>query len=567
MMTCAHVAAAALDIPFDSPEIPTGSLILDFPLADGQPSAKANIIKWFPSKENPISGEIKDIALLELVPLSPQSPLQGKLSAVPVVLLEPQIVSQRRVRMLGFPEGADDGKYANGSLQGPTGDGWIEIQHELTGGLVAEGFSGTAVWDNAEKAVTGMIVSKMNLGREITAHMIPVKSLLKVYPQLTEQCRPPNPYQDLNPFREKNAPFFFGRERVTRELVGIVQKQPVVAVIGASGSGKSSLILAGLIPALKVSGDWLVREFRPGGAPLYNLALALISLLYDDHLQQIKNAKVLKDDFRLANLGPADIIAKAAQMHPGRRFLLYGDQFEELFTLNDDKSLQHRFMDMLADLSAQRALPFTFLFTMRADFMSRAVGYGPFARVLDSYKATILSAMNEEELTAVIENPAALQRVSLAPGLTRLMLRDVGNEPGNLPLLEFALTLLWEKQVSRVISVAAYEAIGGVKLALARHADTIYDGFNDKERLLLRQVFIQLVRPGEGTEDTRQLALRSLFNGEKWDFIKGLADARLVVTGWDEESRQDTVEVVHEALITSWMPLREWLEDDRSFRV
>jgi WD40 repeat protein len=155
--------------------------------------------------------------------------------------------------------------------------------------------------------------------------------------------------------------------------------------------------------------------------------------------------------------------------------------------------------------------------------------------------------------------------VKLEEGLAERILQDLGQEPGALPLLEFALTQLWERQQYRQLTHTAYEAIGGVTQALARHADATLARFqNERERL--RRVFVQLVRPGEGTEDTRQVATREQVGADNWSLVTELADERLVVTGRDAQG-QETVEVVHEALLRHWQPLRQWIELDRQFRV
>ncbi|MCI5118560.1 MAG: GHKL domain-containing protein, partial [Candidatus Electrothrix sp. LOE1_4_5] len=145
--------------------------------------------------------------------------------------------------------------------------------------------------------------------------------------------------------------------------------------------------------------------------------------------------------------------------------------------------------------------------------------------------------------------------------------RDVGQEPGSLPLLEFCLTQLWERQEFRRISHAAYTAIGGVQQALANHADAVYAEFTKQEREQLRHIFLKLVRPGQGTEDTRQVASVGQIAEEYRGLITRLADKRLLVTGRDEERGEETVEVVHEALIRRWQTLRQWVDEEREFLV
>ncbi|RWX49483.1 hypothetical protein VU00_12481, partial [Candidatus Electrothrix marina] len=159
--------------------------------------------------------------------------------------------------------------------------------------------------------------------------------------------------------------------------------------------------------------------------------------------------------------------------------------------------------------------------------------------------------------------PATMLGVRFEAGLVDLIIRDVGKEPGSLPLLEFCLTQLWERQECRRISHDAYKAIGGVQQALAKHADAVYTEFTESEREQLRHIFLKLVRPGQGTEDTRQVATVGQIQAEYRELITRLADKRLIVTGRDEERGEETVEVVHEALIRRWRTLRQWVEEER----
>ncbi|MBD2770708.1 tetratricopeptide repeat protein, partial [Iningainema sp. BLCCT55] len=176
--------------------------------------------------------------------------------------------------------------------------------------------------------------------------------------------------------------------------------------------------------------------------------------------------------------------------------------------------------------------------------------------------------MNREELLQAIEQPAQKIEVQLEPQLSQRILDDVGNEPGNLPLLEFAMTRLWSLQQNRTLTHQAYQEIGGVKKALANHAEQVYQKLSETEKKAAQRIFVQLVRPGEGTEDTRRIAARKEVGDENWKLVSDLAGytARLVVTGHDEKSGEDTVEVVHEALIREWLTLREWMKKDRLFR-
>jgi uncharacterized protein YjbI with pentapeptide repeats len=381
---------------------------------------------------------------------------------------------------------------------------------------------------------------------------------------------PPNPYQGLAAFQEADAAFLFGRDRflwgdgdTEIGLVKAVQTQPLVGVIGSSGSGKSSVVFAGLLPVLRQQG-WLIELMRPEQYPFYGLASALVSWLEpklgrtEQVVKAKELAKVIEQD------GFSEIISEICKDHSDQPLLLVIDQFEELYTLCRDEAEQHRFIDGLLDAIAAGQL--SVVFTLRADFYGYALSYRPFRDALQRYPSQLISSMNREELQAAIEQPAEKMGVKLEAGLANRILDAVGNEPGNLPLLEFALTQLWEKQLHQTLSHQAYEAIGEVKQALANHAEEIYSRLNKEEKEQAQQIFVQLVQPSEDTEDTRRLVTRVEIGDARWNLItrpKGLADCRLVVTGRNEQTGEETVEVVHEALIREWQRLRQWIDSDR----
>jgi hypothetical protein len=174
--------------------------------------------------------------------------------------------------------------------------------------------------------------------------------------------------------------------------------------------------------------------------------------------------------------------------------------------------------------------------------------------------------MNRQELQDAIEKPAHLLGVRIEEGLSERLLEAVGEEPGNLPLLEFALTQLWSRRRYRMLTHAAYEEIGGVKQALAVHAEEAFRKLDPQEEQRVRRIFTQLVQPSQATEDTRRIATESELGRENWGLVTRLADERLVVTGRDEASEEETAEIVHEALIREWERLRQWTNEDREFR-
>ncbi|MEG5014507.1 MULTISPECIES: WD40 repeat domain-containing protein [unclassified Microcoleus] len=379
----------------------------------------------------------------------------------------------------------------------------------------------------------------------------------------------PCPYRGLFHFGPDDAEFFFGREVFVTELLQATQNRNFIPVLGASGSGKSSVVLAGLVPQLQQKGHWKFTHFRPGNDPFHALALALVPLYTQelDATDRIAQARKLADYFRGGTLPLADVFAQIQQNHPNDRVLLIADQFEELYTLCSDDTVRRSFLDiLLASFPATNSQlsSAVLVATMRADFLGNALSYRPFADLLQNADIK-LGAMNREELSQVIEKPADKLEVKFADGLVKRILDSVENEPGNLPLLEFALTELWKRRKGKELSHTAYEEIGEVQGALTTYANTQYQLLNPSEQKQVQRIFVQLVRPGEGVEDTRRMALKAELGEQSWLLVKQLADARLVVTSQNSASIE-TVEVVHEALIKNWSTLRQWMSADRDFR-
>ena len=379
---------------------------------------------------------------------------------------------------------------------------------------------------------------------------------------------PPCPYKGLAAFLEEDKPYFFGRQKFTEELVKDVKEQPLLALVGNSGSGKSSVVFAGLVPQLKEEG-WLIASFRPQGKPFSGLASALAE--HSKSLNKAKRFVEYEQGFKSGELRLPEVVSQIIEDHE-KHFLVIIDQFEELFTLGLTKEQQHSFLEQIIQAVKAGLGQFRLLLTMRSDFVSYALGHAEFGQALNQAMST-LTAMTRKELCEVIEEPAKKQGVILQPGLTTAILDDVlttkdeKDVAGRLPLLEFALTLLWEKQEQLILTHDAYKAIGKVEGALARHAEEVYDNCSLEEKKRLRHVFTQLVRPGEGTEDTRQVGTKGHIGEQNWDLVNDLASKRLVTTDQVEGKEEETVEVIHEALIRSWQRLKEWVDADRDFRI
>jgi energy-coupling factor transporter ATP-binding protein EcfA2 len=380
------------------------------------------------------------------------------------------------------------------------------------------------------------------------------------------------PYRGLEPFQAEHAEFFFGREAMVDALVAKVAETRFVAVVGPSGSGKSSLVRAGLVPALQDgalpgSHQWGLEIFRPGADPLRSLAGAFVGRLYPglDRIERMVKARELANYMQRGDLPLDDILKEVREDLPPRaRLLLIADQFEETFTACGDEELRRSFVETL--LAAAAGSWLSVLLTLRADFFGHVLKEPGLDRFVDAGQFNVLT-MTRQELRTAIEGPADAVGCRFEPGLVERILDDVAAAPGRLPLLQFALTLLWQRGAARgVLTHAAYEAIGEVPGAIAQHADGVLGELSSADQERVREILTRLVRlarPEEGAEDTRLRVERSELDEEIQPLVDRLANARLIVTGREPVTGEPTVELAHEALIRHWQRLRDWLDDDR----
>ena len=376
------------------------------------------------------------------------------------------------------------------------------------------------------------------------------------------------PYRGLRPFREEDAAFFCGREAFTGRLVEAVERKTLVAVVGASGIGKSSVVRAGLIPHLrraKAGRVWEIATMVPTDRPLHSLAAALVPALEPEMTRVDRLAEVNKLAEHLARgvVSLRDVVTDVLRSQPGTdRLLLFVDQWEELYTLTTDEAVRRRFLAEILDASANG--PVTVVLTLRGDFFGQALSDRALADRLQDAQVN-LGPMTRQELERSIVEPAEKAGLQFEPGLVDRLLGDVGHEPGSLPLLEFVLASLWEQRQGITLHHKAYEAMGGIEGAIASRADAEFDKLDAAQKEAARRMLVQMVRPGEETEDTRQRAVLPVGNLAAMTVIRRLADARLVVTAHDAASGLETAEVTHEALIRHWTLLRSWVDQDREF--
>jgi len=356
---------------------------------------------------------------------------------------------------------------------------------------------------------------------------------------------PSCPYPGLAYFGPLDSARFFGRDEAIGALERAVAKRTFTALVGASGSGKSSVVLAGLAPRLDAQGGWRSSYFRVGTEPDKNpfaaLARALVPLLGEgDVVDRMTRAQKLASSLESGELALANVIAQCRIANPGKRVLLIADQFEEVFTLVSDEALRNRFIDALIDAfpdPAPGAAPDVCLvLTLRADFYNAALRHRPLADKLQD-RVENLGPMTRDELREAIVRPASAVHAEFEPGLVDAILDDVEKRPGSLPLLQFALREMWGCLEKPLMTRSAYEAIGGVEGALARRAQAIFDsatrrGDDAASVALFRRLFTRLVTLGEGAEDTRRIVGRDELGPDAWALAQKLADEdnRLVVT-------------------------------------
>jgi WD40 repeat protein/DNA-binding SARP family transcriptional activator len=336
------------------------------------------------------------------------------------------------------------------------------------------------------------------------------------------------PFKGLAAFEIADAGYFFGRERLVAELVARLVGAPLVGVVGPSGSGKSSLVRAGLLPALAAgilpgSDAWPQVLLRPGEHPLRALHDAQAELLAREH------------------------------------GLLVVDQFEEVFTACRDEDERHAFIDALARAGDEREAGGVVVPVIRADFYGRCAAYPALARLLGA-NHVLVGPMRRDELRRAIELPARRAGLLVDPELVDALVADVGDEPGGLPLLSTSLLELWQGRDGRRLRLAAYEQAGGVRGAVARLAERTYARFGDGQQQIARAILLRLAGEGEGETVVRARVALDEFGPEARLVLDELTDGRLLTVSDGE------VEVAHEALLREWPRLRGWLDEDAQGR-
>jgi DNA-binding SARP family transcriptional activator/WD40 repeat protein len=380
-------------------------------------------------------------------------------------------------------------------------------------------------------------------------------------PSRTEAAADVCPYKGLLRFEPEDAAWYFGRERLVADLLATVASTRCTGIVGASGSGKSSLTRAGLLAALADdalpgSAHWPRVLVHPGADPVMALARALAPAAHAVSADHVRD-RLLDEPESVAGF-----TARAVGEANGDASLtIVVDQLEEVFTVCGDDSLRTRFLDVLVHAASDDAAGARVVAAVRSDYYARCAEHADFAELLGRTNV-LVGPMRPDELQRAIEEPARRAGLVLEHGLLERIFEDVGTEPGSLPLLETALLETWARRSDHTLTIEGYEASGGVRGAVAHLADNVYDRLSQSERGVARGIFLRLAEPGVGTDDVRRRAPLDelIVDDEHAAVLATLVDHRLVVTA------DETAEVAHEALLREWPRLRRWLEEDREGR-
>ncbi|MEY2577420.1 MAG: hypothetical protein QOI49_244 [Verrucomicrobiota bacterium] len=378
-----------------------------------------------------------------------------------------------------------------------------------------------------------------------------------------------SPYRGLDRFEDRDKDLFFGRDQLIKSLLTQLSASNVLLVLGASGSGKSSVVRAGLLPQLSQLIGARFRYFTlvPDVNPFESLRTAVQGAGFSQ--AQTRELAEAKPET------PAKLIQTLQRS--GDQWLFFVDQFEEIFTVGDEK-LRASFIAALLQIARDSNSSAKLVLAMRADFLDRFSPFPEFAKILEK-NIHLVADMHADELRQAIEQPAARHGVVFEQGLVEEIIKDVQGQAGSLPLLQYTLDLLWQEEAredglaDRHLNTKAYRELGGVRGALQKRANEIYASFGDgseakaatPKQEIVRQIFLRLVDlAGEGSDaaawrPVRRRASISMFaTAKEQEILEALINQKLLVS--NREGDDATVEVAHEALFTSWGRLRNWIE-------
>jgi serine/threonine protein kinase/WD40 repeat protein/DNA-binding winged helix-turn-helix (wHTH) protein len=383
----------------------------------------------------------------------------------------------------------------------------------------------------------------------------------KTSPQLSDDLE--NPYKGLRAFDDGDSDQFFGRERLTAELIDHLGRDTVASrclvVVGPSGSGKSSIVRAGLAPALRAgavdgSADWFSTVMVPGVDPFESLEAALLRIAVNPPPSLLSQ---LRDGERGVLRGIRRCLASE-----GQTVLVVIDQFEEIFTGASSEDA-NAFLDALAIAVDEPSSPLRLIATLRADYYHRPLEHTTFAPILKR-SAVEVTPMAGDELERAIVKPAEVLGINFEEGLVSRIAADAAGQRSPLPLLQYTLSELFDRRIGNQLTASAYDEIGGLSGALSARAEAIHAEASEPERVAIRRIFGRMTNPGEEAADLRRrVPVGDLGDDASTQWVLDrFGSARLITFDRDVATREPTVEVAHEALLREWPRLVAWLDED-----
>ncbi|GGU46713.1 nSTAND1 domain-containing NTPase [Streptomyces lavendofoliae] len=562
VLTCAHVVSDALGRPRHEP-VPEGTgVTVEFPLA-ARPAGRAGPLRrtgevehWVPTRPD----RTGDMAVLRL-----REPVPG---VRPLPMADPASVWDHGARVVGFTGGEPGEIWFRGKLSGSTGEGWVQLSRaDGQSAHIRPGFSGSPVWDNDIGAAVGLVVAAQPEREGQQAFVLRTGTMAAELAQLERILLPASPFRGLATFQEGDADVFFGRDEEIERVAGVLRDaRRAVTLYGPSGSGKSSLALAGVVPRMRQAGyDVLVVNAGQVSSPLSALATELYEAARTgryglppqapdaDTVERWLTAKGLTDTFH------------RLRRSTSARLLVVLDQAEALLDRTDAevaRAIDLLFPDRLPD--GVRVLA-----TLRADFVDAVLRHPRLGSTMGGGRQLPLTPMARDQLAQVVARP--LERVPgvvYDAGLERRILDDAGGAPGVLPLLGFVLEQLWEQRADGRLRATTYEDLKGVSGALELHAERVWEdcvGGPDAPEAEALRLLTGLVRMHPGSEKPLRRRLTRAEAGEtRWRIARSFAERRLLVLHGGE-NEPETAELAHEALITAWPALARQVRSDGAF--
>ncbi|MFE6913286.1 nSTAND1 domain-containing NTPase [Streptomyces rubiginosohelvolus] len=566
VLTCAHVVSDALGRARDLPVTAGTEVLIDFPLADGAGErVVAEVEQWIPEEPQ----QYGDLAVLRLRDVVP--------GTRPLPIAASDEVSHRPVRVVGFPDDELGVLWHRGELSGKSAGDWIQLSRaDSRTAHITAGYSGSPVWDERRGAAVGIVVASQRKRDDAQqSFAISVKAALAKLPDLDRELAG-DPFRGIDTFEESDEKIFFGRDREIGKVVAKLEEPRAVTLFGPSGSGKSSLARAGVVPRMRRGGgedenddrpayDVVVVDAGAGGSLLSRLAAGLYEAVRTGRYGDPCAESVDQVREWLTREGLVETLNMLRGAGDGRCLVVL-DQAEALLDLGDKEFDADA--GLLFPEDGPKALC-PLIVTLRSDFMDAALRHPRLGPLVSGTELMPLMPMSEDQLRDVITKPVEkAPAVAYEPGLAERILGDACREPENLPLLGFLLKRLWDERFAGRLRLSTYKELHGVKGALEEHCQQAWERYvGESDQVAAARLLRGLVRvlPGSGTPLRRRLT-RGEAGPESWELARAFAAERLLVLrGGDGGPETATAELAHETLIKVWPALGKQVEEDERF--